>query len=208
MSTLAVSPIARGSHSPTMAASPATPLGAASGSSIVRGRRSRLAVGIGTLGVLTLLAACSATPAQPGAAPTTSMPSTPASAPASAPAGGGQADAATLALAMADNPLGEILVDGKGMTLYLFTKDSPNTSACEGQCLVNWPPLLGEPTAGMGVDDSKLGSFTRTDGRVQATYNDWPLNYWKNDAAPGDATGQKVQDVWFVLDRDGEAIKG
>ena len=168
---------------------------------------SRIALGLGTLVTLGLLAGCSATPAQPSPSSAPSAPATmpAASAPATMPAG---ADAATLALMMASNPLGEILVDGKGMTLYLFTKDSPNTSACEGQCLVNWPPLLGEPTAGMGVDDSKLGSFTRSDGRVQATYNDWPLYYWKNDAAPGDATGQKVQDVWFVLNRDGDAIGG
>lgn len=114
---------------------------------------------------------------------------------------------AVLALKMADNPLGSILVDGAGMTLYMFTKDSANTSACEGQCLVAWPPLIGVPTEGAGVDDSKLGSFTRDDGRVQATYNGWPLYYWMNDAKPGDATGQKVQGVWFVLDRDGEPIK-
>ena len=112
------------------------------------------------------------------------------------------------ALALADSSLGQILVDGKGMTLYLFTNDSPNTSACTGQCLVNWPPLLGEPTAGMGVDDSKLGSFQRDDGSTQATYNGWPLYYWKDDAAPGDVLGQNVNEVWFVIDADGNAVKG
>jgi predicted lipoprotein with Yx(FWY)xxD motif len=118
------------------------------------------------------------------------------------------ADATTLTLAMADNKLGSILVDGKGMTLYLFTKDTPNTSNCNGQCLVAWPALLGKPTAGKGVDDSKLGSFTRSDGSVQASYNGWPLYYWKDDAKAGDATGQNVNNVWFVLDHDGNAIKG
>ena len=60
---------------------------------------------------------------------------------------------------------------------------------------------------GEGVDDSKLGSFTRADGRVQATYNDWPLYYWINDTEPGQTTGQDVQGVWYVLDRDGEPIR-
>ena len=112
-----------------------------------------------------------------------------------------------LALMMADTPLGSILVDGAGMTLYLLTNDTPNMSACEGQCLENWPPLLGEPTEGAGVDDSKLGTMTRSDGEVQATYNGWPLYYWVGDTAPGDTTGQNVQGVWFVLDRDGEPVK-
>lgn len=116
--------------------------------------------------------------------------------------------AGALALMVADTGLGAILVDGEGMTLYMFTNDSPNTSACEGQCLVNWPPLLGEPTAGNGVDENLLGSFERTDGRVQATYNQWPLYYWANDGAPGDTTGQGVGGVWYVLDADGNPIEG
>jgi predicted lipoprotein with Yx(FWY)xxD motif len=61
---------------------------------------------------------------------------------------------------------------------------------------------------GEGVDDSKLGSFTRADGRVQATYNSWPLYYWKDDTKPGDMTGQNVQEVWFVLNSDGDPVKG
>lgn len=154
---------------------------------------------------LVLLGACtSATPAAPASsapAPSAAASSMPASAPA-------EADAATLTLAMADSSLGSILVDGKGMTLYLFTKDTPNTSNCTGQCLVAWPPLLGKPTAGTGVDAAKLGSFTRADGGTQASYNGWPLYYWQSDAKPGDVTGQNVNKVWFVLDKNGAAVKG
>ncbi len=109
---------------------------------------------------------------------------------------------------MADSSLGSILVDGKGMTLYLFTKDTPNTSNCTGQCLMAWPPLLGKPTAGKGVDATKLGSFQRADGSTQASYNGWPLYYWQQDAKPGDVTGQDVNGVWYVLDRNGAAVKG
>lgn len=156
-----------------------------------------------------LLSACASAPTAPGAsAPAASAPAGggygPASSAASAPA---EADATTLALKMADSSLGSILVDGKGMTLYLFTKDSANTSACTGQCLAAWPPLLGKPTEGSGVDDSKLGSFQRADGSTQASYNGWPLYYWKGDAKAGDVTGQNVSGVWLVLDRDGDPIK-
>lgn len=167
----------------------------------------------GTVLVVGVIAGCGggtgSTPsAAPTTAPTTTAPATTApgtSAPATSMPGGDQA--AALSLKMADTSLGSILVDGRGMTLYMYTKDSANTSVCEGQCLVNWPPLLGKPTAGGGVDDSKLGSFTRGDGRVQATYNGWPLYYWIRDAKPGDTTGQNVQGVWYVLGRDGDPIK-
>lgn len=153
-----------------------------------------------------LLSACSGAPttSAPAASAPAATSAAPASSAASAPA---EADATALAVKMADSSLGSILVDGKGMTLYMFTKDSANTSACSGECLAAWPPLLGKPTEGSGVDDSKLGSFQRTDGSTQATYNGWPLYYWKGDAKAGDVTGQNVNSVWFVLDRDGDPVK-
>ncbi|WP_161958384.1 hypothetical protein [Ornithinimicrobium cavernae] len=106
----------------------------------------------------------------------------------------------------ADTDFGTILVDGEGMTLYLFTQDSPNTSACFDDCLAAWPILEGEPTAGEGADDSLLGSFEREDGTIQATYDGWPLYYFAQDQAPGDVTGQAVNDVWWVIDADGAAV--
>ncbi|MFZ1911145.1 MAG: hypothetical protein WAU30_02165 [Propionicimonas sp.] len=151
--------------------------------------------------LVALLSSCSATPATTPA----SQPPPSTMAPASPMAS--TADQATLTLMMADTSLGPVLVDGKGMTLYLYTKDSPNKSVCEGQCLAAWPALLGKPMAGAGVDDSKLGTLTRSNGSTQASYNGWPLYYWVKDTKPGDVTGQNVNAVWFVLDRDGDAVK-
>lgn len=107
----------------------------------------------------------------------------------------------------ADTELGTILVDEEGMTLYLFTQDSPGQSVCEDDCLEVWPPLEGEPFAGEGVDDSLLGSIERSDGSVQATYGDWPLYYFAEDTAAGDLNGQGVNDVWWVVDPAGEPIQ-
>ncbi|WP_159621669.1 hypothetical protein [Ruania rhizosphaerae] len=111
-------------------------------------------------------------------------------------------------VATAETDLGTILVDGEGMTLYLFTNDEPGVSNCEGECIENWPALEGEPEAGDGVDAALLGSIERSDGTVQATYNDWPLYYWVQDSAPGDTTGQGVNDVWYVVSPEGEMIEG
>lgn len=119
---------------------------------------------------------------------------------------GAAAGASTVMTAETD--LGTILVDGEGMTLYMFTNDTQDSgeSVCEGDCLVAWPPLEGEPTAGEGVDESLLGTIERSDGSTQASYNGWPLYYWAQDTAPGDVTGQGVNDVWYVLDPAGEPI--
>lgn len=39
--------------------------------------------------------------------------------------------------------LGQILVDGKGRTLYLFAADSGTRSTCNsGACVQYWPPVL------------------------------------------------------------------
>jgi len=107
-----------------------------------------------------------------------------------------------------DDKLGSFLVDDKGMSLYLFTKDTPNTSVCYDKCAAAWPPLLttGAPVAGQGVDTSKFGTTTRQDGSMQVTYNGWPLYYFAKDKAPGDVTGQGVGDVWFVVSAAGEQI--
>jgi len=167
---------------------------------------SRIRVIAGTVLALGVFAGCSASgagtsdPYAPAAASSTQATTQTTTQSASQPA-------AAPTLMMADTALGSVLVDGKGMTLYLFTKDSPNTSTCTGGCLAAWPPLLGVPTPGAGVDDSKLGSFRRGDGSVQATYNGWPLYFWAKDTKPGDTTGQNVQSVWFVIGRDGNPVK-
>jgi predicted lipoprotein with Yx(FWY)xxD motif len=106
---------------------------------------------------------------------------------------------------------GQALVDGEGRSLYLFTNDTQNSgaSSCTGECLVNWPPLFtdGDPVAGTGVDAAMLGTITLPDGTTQVTYNGWPLYYYIDDAAAGDANGQGVGGVWFLVSPTGEMIE-
>lgn len=129
----------------------------------------------------------------------------------SAPAGGGAAtsgstSAGAVTVMTASSALGTILVDGAGRTLYLFSKDSPNTSTCTGGCLAAWPPLLGTATAGTGADSSLLGTLTRPDGKTQVSYKGMPLYYWAQDSAPGQTSGQGVQNVWWVVSPQGTPI--
>jgi len=111
----------------------------------------------------------------------------------------------------ASTALGTILVDERGLTLYMFTQDvrEPSTSNCYGICAANWPPLLttDRPVAGPGVRPELLGVTIRADGTLQVTYNGWPLYYWFRDAQPGDTRGQNVGGVWFVLRPDGTMVR-
>src|SRR5512146_2625895 len=72
----------------------------------------------------------------------------------------------------AGSPLGRILVDSKGITLYDFPPDRGTTSVCYGACAALWPPLLtnGKPVPGRGVRASLLGTTKRKDGKLQVTY--------------------------------------
>ena len=88
----------------------------------------------------------------------------------------------------------------------VYTKDTPGVSNCYDQCAQKWPPLTVAtgvtPTAGQGVSLT-LGTIQRTDGATQVTINRMPAYYWYNDSKPGDASGQGVGGVWYVLDTAG-----
>ncbi len=109
-------------------------------------------------------------------------------------------------IALADSSLGKILVDGEGNALYLFLPDKQGESTCYDKCEAAWPVTGEADGVGAGLDASLLGTTTRTDGSVQATYNQWPLYYFVNDKAPGDVNGQTLNDAWYVLDAKGDGI--
>jgi predicted lipoprotein with Yx(FWY)xxD motif len=105
--------------------------------------------------------------------------------------------------------LGKVLVDGKGMTLYLFEKDENGKSACYGACAQAWPPLTtdGDPVAKNGAMAGKLGTTERTDGSTQVTYAGWPLYLYAGDQKPGQATGNDIDQFgaeWYALTPSGE----
>jgi predicted lipoprotein with Yx(FWY)xxD motif len=109
--------------------------------------------------------------------------------------------------------LGDILVDGKGRTLYLFEADTASRSACVGQCIDVWPPLLvtDGPEAGHGIRRRLLGRVHRGDGDTQVTYGGHPLYLYVGDEQPGDTNGQALEQFgakWFVLGGSGRRITG
>jgi predicted lipoprotein with Yx(FWY)xxD motif len=110
-------------------------------------------------------------------------------------------------VAVANSSLGDILVDAEGRTLYAFTKDKGDKSACSGECATNWPALTGSATAGAGAQASLLSSSMQASGASQVTYDGRPLYYFAGDTKPGDVNGQAVGNVWFVVAADGALIQ-
>ena len=96
--------------------------------------------------------------------------------------------------------LGNYLVDSSGRTLYYFTKDSAGQSACTGECIQIWPAFnAGSIVVPSAVNPSDFGSITRPDGTVPTTFKGYPLYYFAKDSKPGDANGQGVRGIWFVV---------
>ena len=105
----------------------------------------------------------------------------------------------------------EYLVDGQGMTLYAFTLDTRGTdstataSFCTSEiCMKAWPPLWtgGFPVAKDGAKQSLVGTFARH-GKLQVTYNGWPLYRHINDSVPGETLGHGVNRDFSILKPNG-----
>jgi predicted lipoprotein with Yx(FWY)xxD motif len=109
-------------------------------------------------------------------------------------------------------PLGQILVDGSGRSLYLFEADTSNGSTCSGACAHVWPPLLtsGQPHLGNGVTHSLVGTLRRSNGTVQVTYNGHPLYYFSGDTKSGEAKGEGLTSFgagWDAVSPAGDKIE-
>jgi predicted lipoprotein with Yx(FWY)xxD motif len=128
-----------------------------------------------------------------------------------ASAGNTPTPAATTAITVAQSPLGAILTDGRGRTVYLFEKDAATTSKCNGPCASAWPPVTttGQPSVAGGADQAKLGTTTRQDGTMQVTYAGHPLYRFAGDAKSGDTNGQGLTNFgagWYVLTAGGQKV--
>jgi predicted lipoprotein with Yx(FWY)xxD motif len=104
------------------------------------------------------------------------------------------------AVKVAKGGKGEYLTDAKGMTLYVFKKDSPGKSACTAQCVANWPLFFREKVAVSGnLKAADFATITREDGQKQTTYKGMPLYYFVQDKSPGETKGDGAKEVWFLV---------
>jgi predicted lipoprotein with Yx(FWY)xxD motif len=97
-----------------------------------------------------------------------------------------------------------VLTNGQGLTLYYRTSDSPPSTVCSGGCASAWPPLLftgsGTPTSASTLP-GKLSVQATANGN-QVEYNGHPLYNYSGDTGPGQANGEGLANVWFVVTPD------
>jgi predicted lipoprotein with Yx(FWY)xxD motif len=110
--------------------------------------------------------------------------------------------------------LGTVLVNSKGMTLYMFVPDKQKRVTCKGTCAAVWPPLKlakgAKAVAKGGAKASLLGSDPNPAGGRVVTYKKWPLYLYVGDSRPGQARGQALKlngGLWYVLSPTGKVIR-
>jgi predicted lipoprotein with Yx(FWY)xxD motif len=120
-------------------------------------------------------------------------------------------------LVATETPLGTVVTDGKGRTLYRWDKDvaKPPRSNCVDECPSTWIPVTvkGQTTV-QGVDPGLVGMIKRSDDfgpttqqPMQLTLGGWPLYRFRNDKGAGDMNGQGVAGTWWAVGPDGAKIK-
>lgn len=106
------------------------------------------------------------------------------------------------------DPLGLIIYDLAGHTLYTYSKDKGGKSSCYGACAKTWPPALteGETRAGGEAVAAKVGTTKRKDGTVQITYAGHPLYRYSGDKqieVKGHGR-ESFGGTWFAIRPNGE----
>jgi predicted lipoprotein with Yx(FWY)xxD motif len=89
----------------------------------------------------------------------------------------------------------KILVDGKGLPLYIYQPDTADASRVTGRLATLWPPVISAAPTDPGVG-GQVASISTTNGQ-QVSYNGHFLYTFVEDQ-PGQVTGQGVQDFYVA----------
>ncbi len=110
--------------------------------------------------------------------------------------------------------LGMILVNGRGHTLYAFTRDGKNKDRCvtTSGCTSTWPVTTspGKPKAGPGVKSSKLSTIKLSNGSRQVTYAGHPLYTYVADSSAGETNyvgARQFGGTWLAVNAAGRTVK-
>ena len=115
-------------------------------------------------------------------------------------------DSGTTVSVKSVDPVGDVLVDSAGMTLYTSDVEAKGKILCTDACESFWKPLepgTGAPSA--SGDAGKLATLDRPDGTKQVTANGQPLYTFAEDGS-GEAKGDGFTDdfagrhfVWHAV---------
>jgi predicted lipoprotein with Yx(FWY)xxD motif len=110
--------------------------------------------------------------------------------------------------------VGTVLANGRGFTLYVFTRDSRKHDNCLAMsgCTGVWPVLKtgANPAAGPGVKRALLGTIRLRNGTRQVTYAGHPLYTYIGDGGPGETAYVGTQQFggrWYAISPAGRVVK-
>ncbi len=153
-------------------------------------------------GGVAVLAACGSTASSSGGTPSTGTSATPSTTQ--------QATGSGSVIKTNSTSKGTVLATAQGKTIYWFAIDTPAKSNCNGSCTTYWPPVLGKPSAAAGTTLPKgFGTITRSDGKVQATYDGHPLYTYAADSGPGQVSGNGLKvsgGLWWAMTPTGAKL--
>lgn len=125
-----------------------------------------------------------------------------------------QASGSSARLQLRKTSVGTILVDARGFTLYVFTRDgrAKNSCAALSGCRALWPFVTtgGKPVAGPGVRSSLIGTIILKGRTRQVTYAGHPLYTYSGDSVPGETdyiNASQFGGSWPALNAAGQALK-
>jgi predicted lipoprotein with Yx(FWY)xxD motif len=117
-------------------------------------------------------------------------------------------------LKLRQTSVGTILVNGGGLTVFAFTRDSRNHDRCASisGCTSIWPLVTttARPTLGAGVKRSLVGTIKLADGTRQVTYAGHPLYTYIGSSGPGDTSyvgAHQFGGTWLALSAAGRVVK-
>jgi predicted lipoprotein with Yx(FWY)xxD motif len=134
-----------------------------------------LGAAAGATALVALLAACGSNSSSAGSASTTSQ-GTPTVSGAST-------------LKTTSTPIGTVLVDPSGRTVYELVGDTAANQTCTAGCLAIWPAVMA--------------------GGSQVVVNGHPAFTYAGDSSAGQTKGQNLKDqwgLWLALDANGNPI--
>jgi predicted lipoprotein with Yx(FWY)xxD motif len=93
--------------------------------------------------------------------------------------------------------VGSVIVDAQGRTLYHFTAEAQGVPVCTGACVSTWPPALASTASSL---PKHVATVKRPDGgKLQLTYDGYPLYRYAGDQSKADANGEGVGGQWYVV---------
>jgi predicted lipoprotein with Yx(FWY)xxD motif len=100
----------------------------------------------------------------------------------------------------------KVVVDHNGKTVYIYKPNGTSTTSKVPAALkAVWPAVTSTestPSVAAGLNNAK----TKVNAQDQVSYNDQLLYTFSADTKPGDAKGQGLGNVWYVLAPNGTPI--